>query len=538
MSSANASASAVVELAKTADRWSRRHAAVVGLLACLVVGFRSWTPAWSIDEAASVMVVRRSAAHVWQSALVDAALGPYYLFLFAWSHVSDSGFSLRLPSAICAGLAVVVVFALVTEASSRRTAFYTVAGLILIPSVSRFGQDARPYAFDLLAVSMAVLFWWRSVHRGGVGYGVGLSASLVAAGLAHAYSLLIIPVLVLAALAFPREEIRRAVRRTLVPTVLALGALAPFLVVVLRNASGSPDPPAITVINVGRTLVEVVVSSSRPATSPGVTLSALALAISCLTFWVAGIVVTWREGGESRVVAVLVASWFLLPPTALIALQIATGKPGMISRYWFAEVPALAWGIGITLASLSRRNARTPVVMVVLLGLLALPSQMFIRTDDGHSGLAWQKLGAVLNQPSVAGIPLVTNGANYRGLIANQPDLPPSRLPLVMDPKTAGLINPKLWGLGSAPFAALVADHSTVIIYVYRHRELTSPPSAASFGASGGALAVWSRSVLTCAYFGDALGIFIQPGAKEPANATLMRKEIEAIAPAYIQCRV
>ena len=85
----------------------------VGGAASLLLVAGSWVPAWSGDEAATVMVVRRPLDQVLQTAGSDPALLPYYLLGNVWALPSTSEWWLRLPSvlAMVAAVTVTSVFA-------------------------------------------------------------------------------------------------------------------------------------------------------------------------------------------------------------------------------------------------------------------------------------------------------------------------------------------------------------------------------------------------------------------------------------------
>jgi hypothetical protein len=383
-----------------------------------------------------------------------------------------------------------------------------------------------------------VLCWWRYLHRGRRRDAVGAGAALVVAGLAHAYALLMAPVLAMAALAFPAARRREVLTRTLVPLGVALLAMTPFLLLVSRNAKGSPDPRPISVTNLGRTAIEIVVSNSRPFLSPAVTATALTLGVVVIALAAAGIVVSWRRGGDGRVVAVLVATWAVLPPAVMVLGQALAHKPGLVSRYWFVSAPALAWGVGLALAAVAVRRRAVAVGVLVVLALVGIPSQAFIRTPDGHGGQGWHVLPAVLSTPGLSGMPVVLDGWGFRSLVANDPAFPWSRLPLVRDPSPDGLINPQEWSPGSPAFTAMVAANPSIVVFQDRRRSLTRPPTAESFRMSDPVLKVWSTPVVLCSHYGDALGVFSQPGRAPATSGTELARQIEAVAPGHIRCTV
>ncbi|MEU8660731.1 glycosyltransferase family 39 protein, partial [Actinoplanes philippinensis] len=86
-------------------------------------------------------------------------------------------FALRLPSLIAAVLTAVVVTEL-----GRRAAGDTVgllAGLLwaVLPVVSRYGQEARPYAIAVLFAALALLALIRLLDRPGAGRAAAYAAA-------------------------------------------------------------------------------------------------------------------------------------------------------------------------------------------------------------------------------------------------------------------------------------------------------------------------------------------------------------------------
>jgi mannosyltransferase len=143
------------------------------------------------DELATWSAASRSLPQLWAMLHnIDAVLGVYYFGLHLWMAVfGDSATSMRLPSVIAMTVAAGVV-ALI----GRRLAG-NVAGLAsgfvfaLIPSVSRYGQEARPYAFATLFAALATLMFLRAMERPHWSRWALYSVMLAAAGAANLIAL-------------------------------------------------------------------------------------------------------------------------------------------------------------------------------------------------------------------------------------------------------------------------------------------------------------------------------------------------------------
>jgi mannosyltransferase len=151
------------------------------LVTAIIGGWRLTAASLWADELATWGAVRLDWEQLWRlGGSVDAVVTPYYAALKVFVDFAGTGtLALRLPSLIAAVLTAVVVAEL-----GRRAAGDTVgllAGLLwaVLPVVSRYGQEARPYA-------IAVLF-----DRPGAGRAAAYAAAVAATGLLHPLSALL-----------------------------------------------------------------------------------------------------------------------------------------------------------------------------------------------------------------------------------------------------------------------------------------------------------------------------------------------------------
>ena len=125
------------------------------------------TPQLWRDEFATWTAATRSIPQLWGMLhTTDAVLGVYYIGLHFWITVfGDSPTAMRLPSVI----AMVITAALVAAIGRRLAGNFAglTSGLVfaLIPSVSRYGQEARPYAFATLFAALATLLFLRAMEH-------------------------------------------------------------------------------------------------------------------------------------------------------------------------------------------------------------------------------------------------------------------------------------------------------------------------------------------------------------------------------------
>jgi mannosyltransferase len=124
---------------------------------------------------------------------VDAVLTPYYVAMHGWIAVfGDSPASLRTPSGIAMALAAAVV-ALIGRRLFDPAVGLT-AGLIFaaLPAASRYGQEARPYAFAVAAASLATLLLLRAIDKPSWRRWMLYGACLSVAGMLHIVTLTVL----------------------------------------------------------------------------------------------------------------------------------------------------------------------------------------------------------------------------------------------------------------------------------------------------------------------------------------------------------
>jgi mannosyltransferase len=105
--------------------------------------------------------------------------------MHGWTAVfGDSVLSLRLSSIMAMAAAV----ALTGELGRRLLGTGTVAGILacLLPNLTRYAAEARPYAWVCLMSVLALLLLYRTVDRPGLGGWVAYAAAVL--GLARAAS--------------------------------------------------------------------------------------------------------------------------------------------------------------------------------------------------------------------------------------------------------------------------------------------------------------------------------------------------------------
>jgi mannosyltransferase len=517
-----------------------RSLAVTTFLVSFAVVFAwSWRPALSSDEAASVVVVRRSWHLVWRVWDHDAALMPYYLVLKLWADMTSTAPAvLRLPSVVAMSAAVTVLVVLVHAIVDLRTAVASGIVMVCLPAVSRFGQDARPYAFAMLFTTLAVAAWWRYLHEGRRRDAFGYGLAAVLATLAHVYAMTILVALVAAAAAVPTGERARALRRTAVPAAVATALLVPYLVFVSGHATGQPGVPGVSPYAVARVAAYLPVSLLHAPLAP---VCAGLVAVAAVLGAASGLRAS--AGVRTQALTRVALAWLVIPPVLLTLLQALTGRPGLVARYWGIATPGLAVLVGLFVsAAISRVTfTRRRVAAVALVGtalLAGLPAQVDARGIDGHTGERWRLLPAVLRQPLLAGLPVLISPSVSRALDAAAPDVVRRRVPSDGDAAQAGLLAANLLSTDSPQFRRFLDGSPAFIAYRPIFTDVSRVPTRSQFNPLVSPATPDTRLVIRCDYFGDALGVFSTGQALPTSWIASAAAQIRAVAGSHVTCRV
>ena len=162
-------------------------AAVLGLVG--VGGPQLWR-----DEFATWSATTRTLPQLWGMLHnTDAVLGVYYLGLHLWMAVfGDTATAMRLPSVIAMVIAAGVVGLIGRRLGGNVAGLASGLVFALIPSVSRYAQEARPYAFATLFAALATLLFLRAMERPGWARWAIYAVVLAAAGAANLIALSVV----------------------------------------------------------------------------------------------------------------------------------------------------------------------------------------------------------------------------------------------------------------------------------------------------------------------------------------------------------
>ena len=306
---------------------------------------------------------------------VDGAVTPYYVMMRGWTTVAgDSDFALRAPSVLFAAVAAAVVAAIGIKLGGRLVGL--LAGLLcaVLPGVTRYAQDARPYALVMLCAALSTYLLLRVLDSRRAWTWVAYASVLLVLGLANALALFL--VLAHGVLVIRQTRSGRTFGAWLGAVAVALAPVAVMLYLGRWQTDGAigwiPE-----------------LSWARFAETPerlfGATLIAgavLALALAALSM---------------RPPAQALTLWALVPLAGMAVVSLV--MPLWVPRYLLFVLPA--W---VLLAAMALRKLTVlrGLVAVLLLAGLSVPTHLALREGGGHE-LASRDISLVIRANQLPG---------------------------------------------------------------------------------------------------------------------------------------
>ena len=340
------------------------------------------TPSYWRDEAATIAAVSRPFPDlIHMLGNVDAVHSAYYIFMWPLVHLFGTGaFVMRFPTVIVAALTAAAVAAIGRRMISPWVGL--AAGLLfaVLPVATRYGQEARPYAFVVGFAALAsylllrVLMADPATRRNWL---IGYAAGLAALGIANIFGLLLIPAhAITVAFEIRRRGLNADSRKLavgwLIAAVVAVVCASPLLALGYSQRG------------------QVAWIANNQSSSGLITLATLA-GSSLITLAIIGIVAialilsSEAAGGTAGRAAwrwqmtELSLPWMLVPPALLLGASVVS--PIYTSRYVLMCIPALALLGGMAIVALGR--VAGPVALAIVL-LAGLNTQITQRQPYGH----------------------------------------------------------------------------------------------------------------------------------------------------------
>jgi mannosyltransferase len=340
------------------------------------------TPSFWRDEAATIAAVSRPfPALIHMLGNVDAVHSVYYMMMWPLVHLFGSGaLVLRLPTAIAVALTAAAVAAIGRRMISPWVGL--AAGLLfaVLPVATRYGQEARPYAFVVGLAALAsyllirVLMAEPDSRRNWL---IGYAAGLAALGIVNIFGLLLIPAhAITVAFEIRRRgqgpDSRKLALNWLAAAIVGVICAGPLLVLgfsqrgqVAWIANNQSSSGLITLVTLtGSSLITLVI----------IGIVAIALILSSEAAGASARRAAWRWQ-----LTELSLPWMIVPPALLLGASVIS--PIYTSRYVLMCIPALALLGGMAIVALGRVVGPVALVLVVLAGLSLQITQ---RQPYGH----------------------------------------------------------------------------------------------------------------------------------------------------------
>lgn len=345
--------------AEPATRFHRMDTVVFAVALLFNAAFVG-TPALWRDEVVTALLAQRGPSGIVElSRNIDAVHAPYYLFQWAWTAIfGTSEFALRFPSAVAMAVAVTTLGILARHYLGRNWALVSVAIFLILPSTTRYAQEARSTAFIVAGVVVATVLLHIAVE----------SPSRRTPWIAYVLTLVLVAVLGFTAMVILLPHavflLGRRIPLGTVATVVAGPALTGLGVALIASTQQSALSwvPAPTVSRFVDGLGELF--GSRPI--------AVLFALAFIAFVALG----WKSHQlRSTAWLVIVAA---LPMLFWLVSQISNIY---VPRYFLFTVPFF---VLMACSALARGHIIWLVAFAAAALALSLPNQMQSRSSAGH----------------------------------------------------------------------------------------------------------------------------------------------------------
>ncbi|WP_370151290.1 glycosyltransferase family 39 protein [Streptacidiphilus sp. EB129] len=250
---------------------------------------------------------------------VDIVLAPYYTLMHLWIGVfGDSAAAMRIPSVLAMSAAAGVVALLGRRLFDRSVGLAGGLLFAVIPMTTRYAQEARPYAFAVLAAASATLLLLRVLDRSSVGRWASYGTLVTCMGLAHLVTLTVLAAHLVAVLSTARPARGRSLPAWLLTVVVALLPVLP-----LAYLGHTQSQQIAWLQQQSASLVQLPGQVFHSGTAAGVMIGASVLGLLLTRRW-----------------AAMLLCWALLPPVLLFATKNVLDL--FLNRYLIFTLPAWA----------------------------------------------------------------------------------------------------------------------------------------------------------------------------------------------------
>lgn len=391
-----------------------RDAILVGLAGLIVSGAFLWVPSVWYDEAATVTSATRSFGQLWQMVQsVDAVHAAYYSLMHLWFDlVGYSPLTLRLPSAICIGLASGFIVWLGGRLVTHRIA--VVAGILffLMPRVAWMGTEGRSFALTtLIAITLTLVLVYAVRSRRRVWPWVAYVILAVGGVAIFAYLALLLAAhgvtMVWWALTRLRGKARaantaRVFGSFLVAAGIAAAGALPLVLAIRAQAKQVSWIAPISDATRGQIFTTQFFTENPVLAWIGWPLGAIGVLILAWGGWVrfrspakpGGI-----AGGGLTLLQVAVP-WLVVPLSGLVVAS-EIFSPLYSPRYLAFTAPALALLMAVPIVAVLRKKWQIAIAVTVI-AAVAAPSIVAQRLPEAKDNSAWSQVADLIARERAA----------------------------------------------------------------------------------------------------------------------------------------
>ncbi|HWJ49834.1 MAG TPA: glycosyltransferase family 39 protein [Solirubrobacteraceae bacterium] len=360
------------------------------------------------DETYSFALAQRGFGHMLALFAYESNGTLYSVALWPLVRIFGSGEALLRAPAVLAGVAGVPAMWWAARGLAGGRVALIAAGLLAInPMAVWYSQEARAYAFIVLACCLAFGALARALEREGparrtawIGY--------VAAMAALAYcQLLAVPIVLPAQALIARRKGREGVRAWLGSLLVLAVCCVPLLIITV--ISRSRRNPLYWLPKPSRGLVELALQEFTGGFS-GVTAVrwlTLALGVALLAGAIWGLRQAADEAGE-RMTLAIAAGWALIPSALLLVVSVA--EPVFWPRYAIVALPGLCL-LGGLCAERMWQGPRSMTLAIALLAAIALVGAYADARQVNALQEDWPPIATWLKAERAPGEPIVVDNA-------------------------------------------------------------------------------------------------------------------------------
>jgi mannosyltransferase len=334
-------------------RWA--HVLIPAALTCMVTAIGLGRPSLWTDELATWGMATTPWSEFWPVLrYVDAVLAPYYAFMHVWVDAfGDSDISLRTPSLLAMVASAGLIGAIGQRLSGRAAGLLAGTVFALLASTSRFGAEARPYAFAVLGACVATWLLLYAWARPTLARWASYAFAVAVLCWMHVIAMFLIAAHAWTVLAWKRALWRRF-------AVSAAAGVVTSVLIVVYGVQQRHQVAYIPKMGFDAFIpYSEVLFGSVAATGLLIALGLFSLPL--------------------RFPSAVYVAWAVVPTVALVAMSIAL--PMFLPRYIAYTTPGWALLAGVTL---TRMRPSWAIIGAVMLAALAGPAQLQMRGPGGH----------------------------------------------------------------------------------------------------------------------------------------------------------